>query len=142
MKKNLYGPFNEEIQRYRNSLVEYAKRCEWDRFKASAGRLFDYCETVEASEIERRFMKIFGIIMFFILLWVAFIFRIQIGNSPELTGIKKILWLSAIAGGFFEFYFFLNFRIYMDYKTAFYKKRRDTFIRDIERDFRETCNLS
>ncbi len=141
MKKDLYRSFNDEIQRYRNTLVDYAKKCEWEGFKTSAGRLFDYCESIESSEVERRFIRVFWVILVFIVLWLAFMFRIHLGYFPELLGVKKILGLSAIAGSCFEFYFFLNFRLYMDYKTAFYNKRKERFIRDIERDFRDTCRL-
>jgi len=38
---------NEEIERYRNALLHYAKQCEWESFKSKAGALFDYLEKIE-----------------------------------------------------------------------------------------------
>jgi hypothetical protein len=139
MKKELYRTFDTEIQKYRNTLVHYAKHSDWDSFKANAGRLFDYCEIVEMTETERRFTRIFGLIMIVLFLVLAFFFKIQLENSPELMAIKRVVLLSAIAGSGYEFYFFLNFRLYMDYKTAFYKERKEIFIKNIEQDFRDTC---
>lgn len=140
MEKELHRTFNEVIHRYRTTLIEYAKKREWEGFKASAGGLFDYCESIEMAETERRFMRVFGIIMA-ILFLILVIFKIELGLYPELVRLKKVIVISAIAGSSYEFYFFLNFRMYMVYKTACYKKRKEMFIRDIERDFRNTCSL-
>ncbi len=41
MNKELNRAFNEEITGYKNALLHYAKRCEWEMFKDNAGRLFD-----------------------------------------------------------------------------------------------------
>lgn len=141
MRKELYRSFNEEIQKYRNSLVEYARRCEWDRFKTSAGRLFDYCESVEMSETGKRFFRVFSTILASLFIVLALIIKLHSGNFPELIGMKKFIVVSALVGAWFEFYFFLNYRMYMEYKTAFYNKRKERFIRSIEEDFRSTCSL-
>jgi len=63
MKRELNERFNYEVDRYRKALLFYAKQCQWDTFKANAGRLFDYVESIEMSEIERRFFNISKIIV-------------------------------------------------------------------------------
>lgn len=137
MDSELYRAFNDEIHRYRRTLIYDAKRCEWDHFKDIAGRLFDYCESIEMTEIEKRFLRIFGIILAVLVFGVAFIARM--GADPELLGVKRLIIFLSIAGSCFELYFFMNFRHYMEYKTVFYKKRRERFIRNIEQDFRDIC---
>ncbi|HTP03547.1 MAG TPA: hypothetical protein VMM54_00140, partial [Nitrospirota bacterium] len=54
---------NEEIERYRNALLHHAKQCEWESFKSKAGALFDYLEKIELSEIQRKFFRMFKIIL-------------------------------------------------------------------------------
>jgi hypothetical protein len=141
MKHELNEIFNKEVDRYKNTLIFYAKQCEWDTFKVNAGRLFDYVESIEMSEIERRFFNISKVIVAVLAVVVVVILRLNIINLPEIAGyetagLKKIIILAALAGGCFEVYFLLNFKLYMKYKTNFYKKRKERFIIDIERDFK------
>ena len=138
MKKSMHHKFNEEINRYKNSLLFYARKCDWDTFKVNAGRLFDYVESYEMSAIEQEFFRISKIIVLVLLLAVVLIFKLNPGIFPEAERLKEIMTLFAIAGCCFEVYFFFNFRKYMQGKTYYYKKRREKFIRNIERDFRNT----
>jgi hypothetical protein len=136
MNTDMHRKFNDEITRYKNSLLFYARKCDWERFKVNAGRLFDYVESIEMSEIERRFFNISKIVVVILGIAVAVIFRLNPGIFPEAERVKELLTLSAIAGCCFEVYFFFNFRKYMQGKTVYYKKRRERFIRNIENDFR------
>lgn len=137
MNKQLARTFNEEIERYKNALLFYAKKCEWDTFKINAGKLFDYIESIEISEIEKKFLKISKVVIAILFLAVVIICRINPDIYPGLIKIKKVMTLSAVGGCSFELYFFLNFSKYMEQKMSFYKKRRERFISNIERDFRE-----
>ncbi len=137
MKKELHKAFNENVHRYRNALVYYAKRCEWDGFKLTAGKLFDYVETVEMSELERRFFRISVLILSGLLVVVLFALKIDPASYPGTEGIRTFMTLAVIAGTCFEFFFFLNFRLYMKVKTARYNFRKACFIRYIEEDFRD-----
>ena len=137
MKEELHKIFNAEVERYRKSLLYYAKACEWDTFKDNAGRFFDYIESIEISEIERKFFNISKVIIGVLSIVVLVILKLNITASPAIAGLKKIIILTALAGGCFEIYFFLNFKMYMKYKTNYYKKRKERFIIDIERDFKD-----
>ncbi len=141
MNKGLNKAFNEEITGYKNTLLHYAKRCEWEMFKDNAGRLFDYVESIEMSETERRFLKTFKIIMVVLICVAVLVIKINL-DSSEFLRIKKLVVLAVIGGGCFEIYFFLNFLMHMKYKTAFYRRRRDRFIRNIEEDFKDACLIT
>ncbi len=137
MTEKLNNLFNEEIERYRNALLFYAKKCEWDTFEKRAGKLFDYIESIELSEIEKKFFRIFWLIFFALSVAVFFAFRIDIGQQPHFAEIKKTITFIALGGFCYELYFFMNFKIYMQTKIAFYKKRREKFIKNIEQDFKD-----
>ncbi len=136
MRQELKRGFNEKVEKYRRVLVDYAKRCEWDAFKAKAGELFDYVEGVEISETERRFRTTFMFVLTLLLVITVGVLKAYMEAPPELLRIRRLIVISAVGGGSFEFYFFLNFRLYMVCKRAYYRKRRERFIRNIERDFR------
>jgi hypothetical protein len=137
MTEELNRTFNEEVNRYKNALLFYAKKCDWETFKVKAGKFFDYLESIEMSEIERKFFNISKIIIFILCIVVLFIFKLNQNVSPEIAGLRKLIILTALAGCSFEIYFFYNFRLYMRYKANFYKKRKEKFISDIERDFKD-----
>jgi hypothetical protein len=44
--------------------------------------------------------------------------------------------MSALAASSFELYFYLGYRLYAEARTFQYRKRRSSFIRGIEQDFR------
>jgi len=137
MEKELYNNFNDEINRYKNALLFYAKKCDWDTFKVNAGRLFDYCESFEMSVIERKFFRISKIIVFVIFLMVVLIVKMNPNKYPELARVNEIMTLIAVATSCFEVYFFCNFRMYMKSKIVYYKRRRERFIMNIQRDFED-----
>jgi hypothetical protein len=137
MKRTLSDKFNHEVNKYKNSLLFCAKQSEWDTFKEHAGRLFDYVESIEVSEFERRFFRIFKTVLGFLLLAVIVILKMNPDMYPGLANIKDKMIVLAVAGCCFEVYFFYNFRMYMKGKTLYYKKRRQKFIYNIENDFKE-----
>lgn len=47
MDREFANKINEEIERYKNALLHYAKQCERQSFKSKAGMLFDYLEAIE-----------------------------------------------------------------------------------------------
>jgi hypothetical protein len=136
MRRDMYTAFNAEINRYRDALYYYAQRNEWQTFKANAGKLFDYCETVEASEIERRFIRIFWIIIGVVITGLFLMIRIEPGTLPGFQNVKRLIFFMTFAGSCFDLYFYLNFRVYMNQKIVHYKKRKEHFIIAIEEDFR------
>jgi hypothetical protein len=68
---------NEEIERYRNALLHYAKQCEWESFKSKAGALFDYLEEIELSEIQRKFSRMFKIILLVLVMIIVIILKMN-----------------------------------------------------------------
>lgn len=137
MRKEMNDKINEEVVRYKKALIFYAKQCEWDTFKVKAGKLFDYLEYIEMSEFERKFFNISKIIAAVLIFMVLLIIKINPGAYPGLVKVKELMILLAIGGCCFEVHFLFNFRMYKKGKTIYYKKRRERFIRDIERDFRD-----
>jgi hypothetical protein len=137
MENELYNKFNEEINRYRNSLLFYAKKCDWDTFKDNAGRLFDYCESFEMSVIEKKVLRITKIILAVLFFMVILIVKMNPNTYPELTRINESMTLIAIATSCFEVFFLYNHRMYIKCKLSCYNKRRERFIMNIQRDFEE-----
>lgn len=140
MRKEHCSAFNDEINRYRNILLYCARRREWETFKLNAGKLFDYVEAIEMSEIERRFVKVFVVIMAVLFCVAALVLGIDpVPYSQEFLKAKRLMTVMAVAGCCFELYFFMNFRHFMEQKAVSYRKRRNLFIRIIEKDFGEIC---
>jgi len=136
MKKELAEQFNREVDSYRNALLYCARKCDWESFKAKAGKLFDYVESIEYSELERRFFTIFTPILAVLALAVLALVGVNFDALPELQRLRHSFNMAALAGSTFEIYFFLDYRVYMKRKTTFYQKRREKFIRNLEQDFR------
>ena len=137
MDHELSKTFNAEVERYKNSLLFYAKKCDWDTFKVNAGRFFDYLESIEISEIENKFFRISWIIVAILFLVCVFVLRMHIDTSPDIINFRKAITLIALCGGSFEIYFYSNFKMYMKKKSSYYKKRKEKFIRDMENDFKD-----
>ncbi len=135
MKKELAEQFSEEVERYRRSLLYHARISDWEAFKVKAGKLFDYLETIEYSELERRFFSTFARILAVLGLTVISLLSLNFRISPILQDIKQVIIVAALAGSGFALYFFLNYRSYLSVKTYFYQKRREHFIREMEKDF-------
>lgn len=128
--------FNEEIEKYRRILMSSAKKGEWNTFKVNAGRLFDYVESIEMAVLEKKFLRISRVIMFVLFLSLILILRMGFDIQEEIMRLRKLVILTAFGGSSFQLYFFLNFRWYLDHKTACYRRRRERFIKNIEQDFR------
>ena len=137
MNSTLHKTFNTEVHRYKNSLLFYAKQCDWQTFKSKAGCLFDYIESVEMKEMERKFFRIFKVILSVLFFAVFFIISINPEAQPEMSRFRELLVITALAGCCYELYLFISFRFYMKHKNTFYKKRRKRFICNIQGDFRD-----
>ena len=136
MTQELARKFSDEVERYRRSLVYFARKSEWDEFKKRAGGLFDYVEEVEATERERRFFTVFNAILAVLIAAVVALFSIDLPAHVDWPHYKRALVLACLAASGFELYFFLNFRWYAEMRKAGFRRRREQFIRNIERDFR------
>jgi hypothetical protein len=136
MEKRLNKTFNKEVEKYRRILLSCADKSEWNTFKTNAGRLFDYVESIEVSEIERRFFRISGVIMGVLFLSVILIVSMNFDLREEMMRLRKLIILTALMGSSYQLYFFLNFRRYLGQKKSNYERRRERFIRNIEEDFR------
>jgi len=136
MRRDLAEEFNREVDNYRKALLYYARKCDWETFEDKAGRLFDFVETVEFRELERRFFKVFYLILSVLILAVIGLFSLNFEGIQELTRLKNIFIISSLAGSSFELYFYVDYRMYIDVKTRLYRTRREKFVRGIERDFR------
>src|SRR5512143_852703 len=136
MKRQLAERFNQEVENHRKALLYYARKCDWETFHAKAGRLFDYLESIEFRELERRFYSVFSLVLGFLVLAVIGLMTVDFQVHQELPRLKNAFVMSAIAVSSFELYFYVDYRMYVDVKTRCYRKRRETFIREIERDFR------
>ena len=136
MKKEHAEQFNRDIEQYRTALLYYARACDWENFKERAGRLFDYVEAVEYREVERRFYRIFNMILGFLVLTVIGIMTVDFSAYEGLINLKQKFLLSALAVGSYEVYIFRNYRKYAEVKSVQYDTRRRNFIQGIEQDFR------
>jgi len=137
MDNEFANRINEEIERYKNALLHYAKQCEWESFKSKAGALFDYLEAIELSEVQRKFFRMFILILIVLVIIIVIILKMNGEAYPSLLRFKDSMVIMAIAGSCFELYFFVDFRLYVEHKLSWYKKRREQFIRNMEQDFRE-----
>lgn len=136
MRREYAEQFSREVEAYRRALLHCAGACQWDEFKARAGRLFDYVERIEFSEIERRFFHVFTAILAFLVLVVMVLFNYDFASNAELLRLKNAFILVALGASSFELYFYLNYRLYMGARTANSRKRREVFIREMIQDFR------
>ena len=88
MKKEFNKKFNEEMTRYKNTLFFYARKCDCESFKDNAGRLFDYVDSIERLEIERRFFNISKVIVAILFIAVLAIKKVNPEFSPGFEKIK------------------------------------------------------
>jgi hypothetical protein len=136
MKRGLEKQFNQDVENYRQALLYHARTSDWETFKTKAGRMFDYVEEIEYSELERRFFANFnGILAGLIVIAVA-LFSVDLTVTPELVRLKNVMVLAGLGVSSFELYFYLNYRAYIKVKTVHYAERRAKFIRNMETDFR------
>jgi len=136
MKRQLAERFNQEVENHRKALLYYARKCDWETFEAKAGRLFDYVESIEFMELERRFFTVFNFILVFLILAIVGFLTVDFEVHRELFRFKSSFVITTLAMSSFELYFYIDYRLYVGVKTRLYKKRRENFIRNIERDFR------
>jgi hypothetical protein len=136
MRKGLEKQFNQEVENYRKALLYHARIRDWEAFKAKAGRMFDYVEAIEYSELERRFFTNFNVILAVLIVIAVALFKVDFAVTPELIRLKNAMVLAGLGVSSFELYFYLDYRIYMRVKTLHYPERREKFIRNIEKDFR------
>jgi hypothetical protein len=137
MKRERSRAFSESVEGYRKALLRDARTCQWEAFKARAGRLFDYVESIEMSELKRRFHGIFRVVLTLLIASVGAIVILDSGLSPDIERLKFALIGAVVAGTCFELFFFLDFKMYMQSKMSWYRQRRERFVRNIEQDFRQ-----
>lgn len=136
MRKGMAQQFNQKVENYRRALLYHARTCEWETFKAKAGGMFDYVETIECSELDRRFSFHFNLILAVLAAIAVALFNVDFTVTPELIRLKNAMVVAGLGGSSFELYFYLDYKIYMRVKSVHYAERRDSFIRNIEKDFR------
>ncbi len=79
----------------------------------------------------------FKLILFVLVIIIVIILKMNGEAYPSLLRFKDSMVIMAIAGSCFELYFFVDFRLYVEHKMSLYKKRREQFIGNMEKDFRE-----
>jgi hypothetical protein len=136
MRKELAELFNQEVEGYRKGLLYYARKRDWETFEEKAGRLFDFVESTEFRELERRFFTVFNLILAVLALAVIALVGVDFQVHQELLRLKSGFILSALAASSFELYFFIDYRMFIGIKNFSYKRRRENFIKGIEQDFR------
>ncbi len=136
MRKGMEQQFNQEVENYRKALLYHARTCDWEMFKAKAGRMFDYVESIEYAELERRFFTNFNVILAVLVVIIVALFKVDFAVTPELMRLKNTMILAGLGASSFELYFYLDYKIYLRVKTVHYSERRENFIRNIEKDFR------
>jgi hypothetical protein len=137
MKRKLKEQFNQEVESYRKALLYFAKKSDWETFEARAGKMFDYLESIEFQELERRFFNTFSLILAVLILAVIIFFNLDFEVHQEWMRMKSTFLFSAIAVCSFEVYFYVNYRYFINVKTTYYPQRRKRFILGIEEDFRK-----
>lgn len=136
MKRELADQFNREVENYRRALLYHARKSDWETFKAKAGRMFDYLESVEFRELERRFFRTFTLILVILIAAVIVFFNMNFEVHEDWLRLKNSILFSALAVSSFELFFYVNYRRYIGARTINYEERRERFIRGIEQDFR------
>ena len=136
MKKELAEIFNRDVEIFRSGLLYYARKCDWATFQKKAGMMFDYVESIEFRELERRFYMVFNLILAILVLGVIALFSVDFQAHQQLLRLKSGFILSSVAVSSFELYFYIDYRLFIGMKTFSYKKRRENFIKGIEQDFR------
>ena len=127
--------FNEDVERYRRALLYFARASDWKTFRTKAGRLFDYLESVEFAELERRFFKNFSFILAALIVIAISLFQVDFTAAPELLRLKYFMVLAGLGMGSFELFFYIDYRTYVRVRTVNYEERRERFIRSIQQDF-------
>jgi len=136
MKRGWKDQFNQDVENFRRALLYHARTCDWVTFKAKAGRLFDYVESIEYAELERRFFKNFTAVLVALIAIAVALFQVDLAAEPGLLRLKNLMVLAGLGVGSFELYFYINYRTYLKVRTFHYAARRERFIRNIELDFR------
>ncbi len=135
-QKRFTDKMNREIEEFRRALIFDAKSCDWDTFEGKAGMLFDYLESIEASEIRRVFSLIFRITGAGLLLAGLALALVSSGSNSAMLRFESVLIVLIAGGLIFEALFFVDFRVITRFKTSLRSRRRTRFVRNIEDDFR------
>jgi hypothetical protein len=135
----------DEINRYKNALIFFAKTCDWFDFHSNAATLFEYLESVELSLLKRKLHQAIEIIPAALVLAIVIFSSVNITASPLLMKYREQIVLIAAAAILFELLLLFELRLYVNIKTKNQQKNKDRFIRHIEHDFKDqfgadTCN--
>jgi len=106
-------------------------------FEKKAGILFDYLDAIERRVIERSFFIRFFFILAMLVATAVIIVKMDGQVFPVFLKYKNAMVLTAIAVSSFKLYFYVDFRMYVKAKMSWYKKRKEQFIKNIEKDFKE-----
>lgn len=137
MDRQMNLAFDQEVESSRRALLYFARQCDWDAFKARAGRLFDYVEQVEAVVREQRFYRLFFAILAALVLAVMIVTGWNPGEDPRWQDFRRNVIFASLAASSFELFFYMNFRRYVEARASVHRQRREAFIRGIMQDFRE-----
>jgi hypothetical protein len=135
----------DEINRYKNALIFFAKTCDWFDFHSNAATLFEYLESVELSLLKRKLHQAIEIIPAALVLAIVIFSSVNITASPLLMKYREQIVLIAAAAILFELFLLVELRLFVNIKTKNHQKRKDRFIRNIEHVFKDqfgadTCN--
>ena len=136
MKRGWREQFNQDVENFRRALLYHARISDWETFKTKAGRMFDYVESIEYSELERRFFKNFNVVLAVLVAIAVALLNVDFEVTPELLRVKNLMVLAGLGVCSFELFFYINYRTYVKVRATNYEERRKRFIRGIEKDFR------
>jgi hypothetical protein len=108
MKKEQEQEFNQGMENYRKALLYHARISDWETFKAKAGKMFDYVEAIEYSELQRRFFTNFNVILAVLIVIVIALFKVDFAVTPELVRLKDAVVLAGLGVSGFELFFYVT----------------------------------
>jgi hypothetical protein len=123
---------NADITRYGNALLYFARVCDWDSFRASAATLFEYLETAVTTVLKQKIYRA-GALMTIVLL-AALVVSVLVGGGVLAVYQENILFIVA-AGLVLELLVLAELRAYLGIRMSQEKRRKDQFIKKMERDF-------
>ena len=100
-----------------------------------AWSLLDFQSRESHPKTQESIFRITKIIVAVVFFMVILVVKMNPNTYPELARVNEIMTVTAIATSCFEVFFLFNYRMYMKGKLSCYRKRRERFIANIQRDF-------